>query len=103
MHPQDKSEGDDRPYWHHKPGRLPSYEEEQAWVLDHLLDEFPALMTYDEARIDRVRDREDWGESDRFEIAVRALFAAGLIRRQGDLLVPVRPVRKMADLGFSFG
>ena len=45
-------------------------------------------MTYDEARVDRVRDREDWGESDAFEIAVRAFFAGGLIRRQGDLLVP---------------
>ena len=60
-------------------------------------------MTFDEARIARVRDREDWGESDAFEIAVRGLFAAGLIRRQGDLLVPVRPVRLMADLGFSIG
>jgi hypothetical protein len=103
MHPQDKSEGEDRPYWHRKPGRRPSWEEEQAWVLDHVLEELPALMTYEEARIDHVRDREDWGESDRFEIAVRALFAGGLVRRQGDLLVPVRPVRRMADLGFQLG
>jgi hypothetical protein len=103
MHPQDKSEGEDRPYWHRKPIRRQSHEEEQAWVLDHLLDEFPALMTYDEARVNRVRDREDWAESDAFEIAVRALFAGGLIRRQGDLLVPVRPVRLMADLGFQIG
>jgi hypothetical protein len=103
VHPQDKSEGDSRPYWHHKPARRPSHEEEQAWVLDHLLGEFPALMTYDETRVDRVRDREDWSESDSFEIAVRALFAGGLIRRQGDLLVPVRPVRLMADLGFELG
>jgi hypothetical protein len=52
---------------------------------------YPALMTFDEARIARVRDREDWGESDAFEIAVKGLFSAGLVRRQGDL--PVRPVR----------
>jgi len=56
-------------------------------------------MTYEVARIARVRDPEDWGESDRFEIAVRALGWAGLIRRQGDLLVP----GQMAAIGFSLG
>lgn len=80
-----------------------AYDEEQAYVLDELLDEYPALMTYEEARLARVRDPEDWGESDRFEIAVRALGWAGLIRRQGDLLVPVRPARRMAAIGFSLG
>jgi hypothetical protein len=80
-----------------------AYEEEQAWVLDQLLEEYPALMTYDEARVARVRDPEDWGESDAFEIAGKALGSAGLIRRQGGLLVPVRPVRMMADLGFELG
>jgi len=97
------SEGETGPYWHRKPAHSPSYEEEQASVLNNLLREFPALMTYDEARIDRVRDPEDWAEADAFEIAVRALFAGGLIRRQGDLLVPVRPVRQMAELGFELG
>ncbi len=101
MHAQDKSEGEKRPYWHHKPARRPSYEEEQAWVLNSLLQAYPELMTYDEARIARVRDREDWSESDAFEIAVRDLFAGGLIRRQGDFLVPVRPVRQMAGIGFE--
>jgi hypothetical protein len=80
-----------------------AYDEEQAYVLDEVLDEYPALMTYEEARIAHVRDPEDWGESDAFESAVKALVRAGLIRRQGDLLVPVRPVRLMADLGFSIG
>jgi hypothetical protein len=80
-----------------------AYDEEQAYVLEELLDEYPALMTYEEARLARVRDPEDWGESDRFEIAVRALGWAGLIRRQGDLLVPVRPARRMAAIGFSLG
>jgi hypothetical protein len=68
-----------------------------------LIEEYPALLTFDEARIAHVRDREEWGESDAFEIAVNGLFSAGLIRRQGDLLVPVKPVRVMADLGFSIG
>lgn len=103
MHPQDKSGEEIRPFWHRDPPPRPSYEDEQAWVLSELLGEFPALMTFEEARVARVRDREDWGESDAFEIAVKGLFSAGLIRRQGDLLVPVRPVRQMAELGFSIG
>jgi hypothetical protein len=80
-----------------------AYEEQQALVLDDLLSEHPALMTFEEARLARVRDPEDRGEADAFEIAVRGLGWAGLIRRQGDLLVPVRPARQMAALGFRLG
>jgi hypothetical protein len=103
MHPQDKSGDDVRPFWHRPAPSRESHEESQAWILNELIEEYPALLTFDEARIARVRDREDWGESDAFEIAVNGLFTAGLIRRQGDFLVPVRPVREMADLGFSIG
>jgi hypothetical protein len=102
MHDQDSS-GRPTPARRRERGPQISPEQEQAEVLDQLLDEYPALMTYEEARIARVRDPEDWGESDAFEIAVRALRWAGLIRRQGDLLAPVRPARQMAELGFSLG
>jgi hypothetical protein len=102
MHDQDSS-GRSAPAPREDRDPRVAYDEEQAWVLDQLLDEYPALMTYEEARIGRVRDPEDWRESDAFEIAVRALGSAGLIRRQGDLLVPVRPVRQMAAIGFSLG
>ncbi|MBS1677919.1 MAG: hypothetical protein JST08_11090 [Actinobacteria bacterium] len=80
-----------------------AYERDQARVLHELLNEYPALMTYEEARLARVGDPDDWDESDAFEHAVRGLRWGGLIRRQGDLLVPVRPVRLMADLGFRLG
>ena len=80
-----------------------AYEEQQALVLDELLDEHPALMTFEEARLACVRDPGDRGEADAFEVAVRGLGWAGLIRRQGDLLVPVRPARQMAALGFRLG
>jgi hypothetical protein len=103
MHPQDKSGDDVRPFWHRDAPPRESYEEAQAWIFEELIEEYPALMTFDEARIARVRDREDWGESDAFEIAVNGLFSAGLIRRQGDFLVPIKPVRLMAELGFSIG
>ncbi len=104
MHHQDKSGDEIRPPWHRPTiKRESSYEEDQAWLLNDLIEEFPALMTFDEARIARVRDREDWSDSDSFEIALRGLMWGGMVRRQGDLLVPVRPVRLMADLGFSIG
>lgn len=80
-----------------------AYEEQQALVLDDLLSEHPGLMTYEEARLARVLDPEARRESDAFESAVRGLGWAGLIRRQGDLLVPVRPARQMASLGFRLG
>jgi hypothetical protein len=60
-------------------------------------------MTYEEARIARVREGGDWQENDAFELAVRGLGWAGLLRREGDLLVPVRPAGQMAELGFSLG
>lgn len=86
-------------------GRDPqvAYEERQALVLDDLLSEHPALMTFEEARLARVLDPEDRGETDTFEVAVRGLGWAGLIRRQGSLLVPVRPARQMYSLGFRLG
>ncbi len=80
-----------------------AYEEEQALILDELLTEHPALMTYEEARLARVCDPGDRGEADSFDSAVRGLGWAGLIRRQGDLLIPVRSVRQMAALGFRLG
>jgi hypothetical protein len=102
MHDQDSS-GRPTP----APGRdrdpQVAYDEEQAYILDELLDEYPGLMTYEEARLSRVREGGDWQENDSFEIAVRALGWAGLVRRQGDLLVPVRPARQMAAIGFSLG
>lgn len=102
MHDQDSS---GRPAPAPRADRDPqvAYEQEQAGVLDQLLCEHPALMTYEEARIAHVRDPGDWGESDAFEIAVKALGSSGLIRNEDDLLVPVRPARRMAALGFALG
>jgi hypothetical protein len=102
MHDQDSS---GRPTAAPRRDRDPqvAYDEEQAYLLDELLDEYPGLMTYEEARLARVREGGDWQENDAFEIAVRALGWAGLVRRQGELLVPVRPARQMAALGFSLG
>ena len=76
MHQQDKSGDEIRPPWHRPViQRESSYEEDQAWLLSGLLDEYPALMTYEEARIAHVREGGDWQENDAFEIAVRGLFS----------------------------
>src|ERR1700759_2542297 len=100
MHDHNKSGDDVRPFWHRDAPPRDSYEESQAWILNELIEGYPALLTFDEARIAYVRDREDWGESDAFEIAVNGLFSAGLARRQGDFRIPIRPARTMAELGF---
>jgi hypothetical protein len=102
MHDQDSSGRRARPRSDDRDPQV-AYDEEQGWVLNELLEEFPALMTYEEARVARVRDPEDWEESDRFEISVRALGRAGLVHRQGDLLVPVRQARQMIAIGFHLG
>lgn len=103
MHPQDKSGGEVRPPWHHQRNFEIDRDQEMAWILSELIEEFPSPLTFEEARVARVRDAEDWSESDAFEIAVKGLLAGGLLRRQGDLLIPVRPARLMADLGFELG
>jgi hypothetical protein len=103
MHDQDSSGRPKAPSSETARNLAAELEDAAASVLDLLLGEYPATLTYEEARLAQVRDPGDWGESDTFEIAVRELGRDGLIRRQGDQLVPVRPARQMADLGFSLG
>src|ERR1700742_1647979 len=79
------------------------YEADQRGLLDLLLAEFPAVLTYREALTARVEDLEDFGEADRFSGAVHGLLAAGLVVRQGELLIPSRPARQMVGLGFILG
>lgn len=79
------------------------YEADQRGLLDLLLAEFPAVLTYREALTARVEDPEDFGEVDRFSGAVHGLLASGLVVRQGELLIPTRPARQMVGLGFILG
>lgn len=79
------------------------YEADQRGPLDLLLAEFPGVLTYREALTARVEDPEDFGEADRFSGAVHGLLADGLVVRQGELLIPSRPARRMIGLGFILG
>jgi hypothetical protein len=71
----------------------------QDGLLDLLLEEFPDVLTYREALTARVEDPQDFGEADRFRDAARGLVAAGLVVRQGELVIPSRAARSTVDLG----
>lgn len=66
-------------------------------VLDFLLGEHPAQLT--EAEVVgyrgglRTKDASTFGESDEVVRAVGQLAGAGLIRRQGECVVPTRAAR----------
>lgn len=79
------------------------YETDQRALLDLLLEEFPGVLTYREALTAQVDYPEDFGESDRFGHAARALVAAGLVVRQGELMIPSRAARSMVGLGYIVG
>jgi hypothetical protein len=103
MHPQHSSGGASAPASSVDRDPQKVYESEQRGLLDLLLEEFPALLTYREALTARVEDPEDFGEADRFGNAARGLMASGLVTRQAELIIPSRAAREMAVLGFNLG
>jgi hypothetical protein len=103
MHPQCSSGGASAPPSRPAPDPQKAYEADQRGLLDLLLGEFPGVLTYREALTARVEDPEDFGEADRFGNAARGLLACGLLVRQGELMIPSRPARSMAALGFRLG
>lgn len=100
MHPQHSSRGSTAPAPSGDHDAQETYERDQRGLLDLLLEQFPGVLTYREARVD---DPEDFGEADRFANAARGLIASGLAVRQGALIIPSRPAREMAVLGFNLG
>lgn len=103
MHPQSSSggAGTSAPRRERDPQEV--YEGDQRGLLDLLLEEFPGVLTYREALVARATDPEDFGEVDRFSSAAAGLLAAGLVVRQGELVIPSRAARSMVDLGFILG
>jgi hypothetical protein len=103
MHPQHSSGGACAPASRDDRDPQEAYELDQRGLLELLLEEFPGVLTYREALTARVADPEDFGEADRFGNAARGLIASGLLTRQGELILPSRPAREMASLGFDLG
>jgi hypothetical protein len=103
MHPQCSSGGAGAPPSRRDRDPQEIYETDQRALLDLLLGEFPGVLTYREALTAQVEDPEGLGEADRFASAARGLAAAGLVVRQGELVIPSRAARSMVDLGWILG
>lgn len=66
---------------------------DESWrlgVLSHVLLEHPALLTGEELRRELLVDLQDFSQTDAHDRAVRDLVAAGLLRREGDSIIPTR-------------
>jgi hypothetical protein len=66
---------------------------DESWqiaVLSHVLLEHPALLTAEELRREILVDHRDFSEIDAHDRAVRALIAAGLLRREGASIIATR-------------
>jgi hypothetical protein len=80
--------------------RLPSEEDAvvEAAVLQQLLFLHPAQLSFAELLRELAGDEGDFGERDAVERAVHDLAAAGLLHRNGELLVPSRAALRFDDL-----
>jgi hypothetical protein len=70
----------------------------EAAVLGQLLDLHPVLVTLDELVREIIAGAEDFAARDAVERAVRDLAAAGLLHRNGDLVLPSRAALRLDEL-----
>ena len=67
-------------------------------VLGRLLDLHPVLVTIDELVREIAVDAGDFAARDAVERAVQDLAAAGLLHRNGDLVLPSRAALRLDEL-----
>jgi hypothetical protein len=70
----------------------------EAAVVRQLLALHPVLVTLAELQREVAADPEDFAEGDAVERAVRDLAAAGLLHRNGELVVPSRAALRLDQL-----
>lgn len=70
----------------------------EAAVLRHLLALHPVQIVFDELLREIAGDPEDFAERDAIERAVRDLGAAGLLRRNGEVVLPSRAALRFDEL-----
>jgi hypothetical protein len=70
----------------------------EAAVLQQLLFLHPAQLSFDELLRELTGDADDFAERDAVERAVHDLAAAGLLHRNGKLLVPTRAALRCDEL-----
>jgi hypothetical protein len=66
---------------------------DESWqlaVLSRVLGLHPERLSAEELRREMLGDRRDFAQADAHDRAVRDLSAAGLLRRDGDSIVPTR-------------
>jgi hypothetical protein len=85
------------------PSPQEQFETEQRYLLELLLEDSLGVLSYREALIARVENPDDPLEAEAFGNAARALAAAGLTVREGDLIIVSRAAREMVDLGWHLG
>jgi hypothetical protein len=74
---------------------------DEAWqlaVLSHVLILHPACLSVDELRREMLADRQDFTQIDAHDRAVLDLVAWGLLRRDGDSVVPTRATVRFHEL-----
>ncbi len=70
----------------------------EAAVLGQLLDLHPVQVTLDELVREIAASPEDFAERDAVERAVQDLTAAGLLHRNGDIVLPSRAALRLNEL-----
>lgn len=70
----------------------------EAAVLRQLLALHPAQLSFGELLREVADDPDDFAERDAVERAVRELATAGLLHRNGELLMPSRAARRFDEL-----
>lgn len=80
--------------------QIPAEEDDaiEAAVLRHLLSLHPAQIVFDELLREIAGDPEDFAERDAIERAVRDLAAAGLLHRNGEVVLPSRAALRFDEL-----
>lgn len=70
----------------------------EAAVLQQLLYLHPAQISFGEVLREVATDPTDFGQRDEVERAVRELGAAGLLRREGELVLPTLAALRCDEL-----
>ncbi|MCU1675564.1 MAG: hypothetical protein JWM93_322 [Frankiales bacterium] len=70
----------------------------QLAVLSFALVRYPERFSADELRREMLADRQDFAGTDAHNRAVRDLLASGLLRRDGDSVIPSRAAVRFHDL-----
>lgn len=76
----------------------PSDDAIQRAVLGCLLEFHPTRLSQAELLRELSADPDDFSRRDAIDIAVRDLIAAGLLRRDGDSIIPTRTLLRAEEL-----